>query len=121
VSWRYEQSTGALINAAGEVIGEGYSGAPTARNDPAQQAIMGIGPIPRGLWYMAAMMLESEHGPYAIVLLPRAGTITFGRTGFLMHGDNIHLPGTASHGCIIQDHPARVAAWTSSDHDLEVV
>jgi hypothetical protein len=118
--WRYGQSTGAMFNSEGDLIGTGYSGAPTARNDPAQQDIHGIGPIPRGRYKLAAMLAESEHGPYAIVLVPYPSNIMYGRSGFMIHGDNIHLPGTASHGCIIQQHETRVSMWTSADHDLEV-
>lgn len=121
MSWRYVQAEGTLINPAGELAGTGYSGSPLARNDSAQEAVANVGPIPRGSWHMAALIAKSEHGPYAIVLLPRNGTNTYGRSGFLMHGDEIAHPGFASHGCIIQPHPTRVAAWTSLDHDLEVV
>src|ERR1035438_5538324 len=34
-------------------------------------------------------------------LTPESGTNTFGREGFLIHGDSVQNPGTASHGCII--------------------
>jgi hypothetical protein len=45
----------------------------------------------------------------------------FGRSGFLMHGDNIRLPGTASEGCIILPRDLREAIWNSADHTLEVI
>lgn len=121
MSHRYEQATGTLTDASGNLEGTGYSGSPLARNDPSQQEIENVGPIPRGLWKVAGMIPKSDHGPYALVLLPQNGTITFGRSGFLMHGDEIAHPGFASHGCIIMPRSTREAVWTSSDHILEVV
>jgi len=121
MAWRYEQATGAMLKANGELAGTGYSGSPLARNDPARQAEQNVGPIPRGLWRLVALLQHSDHGPYAIVLLPNKDTITYGRSGFLIHGDSIPHPGAASHGCIIQPYETRVSMWTSGDHDLEVV
>lgn len=117
----YEQSTGRLIATDGTLLGEGYSGAPEARNNPLMQAVQGIGPIPIGKYKLGALIQSSDHGPYAIVLIPDPLNEMLGRSGFLIHGDNIHVPGTASHGCIIQPYETRVAAWTGPDHDLEVV
>lgn len=120
--WTYEQTTGWLFSQSGTHMepGPGYSGAPEARNDPAKQNLHGIGPIPIGRYKIAAMVAESSHGPYALVLIPDPANEMFGRSGFLIHGDNIHLPGTASHGCIIQSRPVREAVWTSGDHELMV-
>ena len=64
---------------------------------------------------------SAEHGPYVLTLTPAPTTNTFGRSGFLMHGDSIIAPGTASKGCIIMPHDAREQVWNSGDRDLEVV
>jgi Protein of unknown function (DUF2778) len=119
--WTYEQASGSMRSATGAIVGMGYSGAPSARNDPTQEGIVGIGPIPRGLYKLGALLRASEHGPYAIVLVPALTNNMFGRSGFLIHGDNIHDPGDASHGCIIQPYETRTLMWLSGDHNLEVV
>jgi hypothetical protein len=45
----------------------------------------------------------------------------FGRSGFLIHGDSIIRPGTASRGCIILAREIREQIAASGDADLEVV
>jgi hypothetical protein len=54
-------------------------------------------------------------------LKPAASTNTFGRSGFLMHGDSTQSPGSASQGCIIMPRPVREQVWNSGDRDLKVV
>jgi hypothetical protein len=54
-------------------------------------------------------------------LNPAAATETFGRSGFLMHGDSKEHPGCASHGCVILPRAVREQVWTSGDSDLEVL
>ena len=44
-------------------------------------------------------------GPLSIPLLPAAETSTFGRSAFLIHGDN--AAGDASEGCIVAPRPLR--------------
>jgi hypothetical protein len=56
-----------------------------------------------------------------LTLKPEADTQTFGRTGFLMHGDSIESPGCASQGCVIMPRPIREQVWKSGDRDLQVV
>src|ERR1022692_2365841 len=43
----------------------------------------------------------TDHGPYVLTLKPAPDTLTFGRGGFLLHGDSKESPGCASHGCVI--------------------
>jgi hypothetical protein len=50
-----------------------------------------------------------------------AGTYTYGRDGFMIHGDSIANPGTASEGCIVLRRNERQAIWESNDHVIEVV
>ncbi len=55
-----------------------------------------------------------------IRLVPDAATELFGRSGFLIHGDN--ASGTASQGCIIIGGAAnRQRIWNIGDHRLQVV
>ena len=60
-------------------------------------------------------------GPMSMRLTPQDGTDTFGRDGFLIHGDNQDMNHTASHGCIILPKIIRAAISASGDHVLEVV
>jgi hypothetical protein len=57
----------------------------------------------------------------ARVIQDLAPTGTSPRTGFLIHGDSIEHPGTASHGCIIMPRAIREAIAQNDDHDLNVV
>jgi hypothetical protein len=56
-----------------------------------------------------------------LTLKPAASTPTFGRSGFLMHGDSKESPSSASHGCVILPSSVREQVWNSRDRDLEVV
>jgi hypothetical protein len=122
MSWTYEQLTGNLFDPSDELQGKGYSGQPPYSNDPAAQNLEGLGPIPQGLWRAVELIPESTHGPFAIRLEPYETTETFGRSGFLMHGERVTPPpGYASDGCIIQSRDVRERFWDSTDHDIQVV
>lgn len=115
--WLYEQATGNLGADA-----HGYSGYGMGRNNPAMQSRPGLGPIPRGRWAMVALRYQTEeHGPFVIVLEPLHGTETFGRSGFLIHGDSLKSPGDASHGCLVFSRDVRERLWASADRVIEVV
>lgn len=118
--WIYRQSTGELLRD-GKFVAQGYSGHGSGKNNPAAESIKDVGPIPTGAWEVAGLTVErTSHGPYVLQLLPCNGTKTFGRAGFLMHGDNIKAPGEASLGCIIMPRWARVKVWESGDRSLTV-
>lgn len=121
MAWTYEQLTGNLLDPTGTLQGKGYSGYPPHRNDPGSEVVRSLGPIPHGLWQAVELIPESSHGPFAIRLEPYDQTETFGRAGFLMHGDSIPHPGLASEGCIIQSRDVRELFWASADHDINVV
>jgi Protein of unknown function (DUF2778) len=119
--WTYAQKTGALLQN-GQLVATGYSGFEEGKNNPAMQAVKNVGPIPQGDWTIEGPPINTaEHGPFVLILTPSADTNTFGRSGFLMHGDSIQAPGTASKGCIIMAREARELVWNSGDTDLEVV
>jgi hypothetical protein len=122
MAWTYQQITGNFLDPDGNLQGKGYSGQPPRVNDPTAQDIHNVGPCPQGLWQAVELIPESAtHGPFAIRLEPYSATVTFGRSGFMMHGDSVSHPGYASDGCIIQSRDVRELFWNSQDHDIQVV
>ena len=120
-TWTYAQNTGEL-QQDGKHVSTGYSGASEGKNNPAMDNVLNIGPIPRGDWTIAGPPVDSkDHGPYVLKLNPAPSTETYGRTGFLMHGDSKEHPGGASHGCVILPRAVREDVWQSGDRDLEVI
>lgn len=100
----------------------GYSGFGPGKNNPNSQNLVGIGPIPRGAYLIGKEEEESDtHGPVAIHLIPLTGTETFGRSGFMIHGDSREHPGAASHGCIILDRSTREKVADGHDRLLIVL
>jgi hypothetical protein len=118
--WTYSQSTGQL-SQDGKPVACGYSGCGTAKNEPSCQDERFKGPIPQGLWKVVALFDSDRNGPYCLRLEPDPATITFGRQGFLIHGDSVKLAGEASKGCIILPRRFREQIWQSEDTNLEVV
>ncbi len=119
--WTYAQDSGQLLQD-GQLVGTGYSGFDEGKNNPSMQAVANVGPIPQGDWTIVGPPVNTAaHGPYVLTLQPAPGTNTFGRTGFLMHGDSIEAPGCASHGCVIMPRTVREQVWNSGDTELEVV
>ena len=118
--WSYSQSTGQIVDGLGNLVGTGYSGFALGKNNPASQAVQDVGPIPEGLWSIGNPYTDPEKGPVVMRLTPDPSTTTFGRSGFLIHGDSILHPGAASHGCIILAHDIRVAISLSQHKLLNV-
>lgn len=119
--WGYEQSTGRLVSALGEVVGAGYSGSGEGKNAPSAQRIHNVGPIPRGRYAIQAPQNTVTHGPFVLPLLHDPSNEMFGRYGFLIHGDSIVDPGTASEGCIVLSRDLREQIWASRDWTLNVI
>ena len=113
--WQYQQSSGNLTSPDGNVVGQGYSGHGPGVNDPSQQN-------PQGNWTIGAFFDDpGGKGPIVSHLTPEPGTETFGRSGFMIHGDNSEADHTASEGCIILVRPYRTMVAASPDHGLVVV
>lgn len=119
--WIYVQSTGRLY-LSGALVATGYSGNGDGKNSPAHEAVKSVGPIPAGRWRIVGEPFDSAaNGPFCLRLSPNHGTETHGRSGFLIHGDSLSHPGTASRGCIILPRSIRRAIWESVDTDLLVI
>lgn len=105
----YEISTGELLLQqvqGNEFYGTGYSGRGFARNKPHYCYLQGQGPIPKG-WYTLEGPFnnyvndQGHHlGNIVFRLVPDKDNQMFGRSGFLIHGDNTKHD--ASEGCIVQ-------------------
>jgi hypothetical protein len=117
--WTYRQTTGRLLRD-GVPVATGYSGCNEGKNNPACQDDKNLGPIPQGVWKLTEMFDSVQHGPLCIRLEPAEGTVTFGRFGFLIHGDSATHPGEASKGCIVLPRKFREQVWESWDTELEV-
>lgn len=118
--WTYRQSTGELLHD-GTLVAKGYSGYEEGYNNPALQRVRCVGPIPTGDWSIQGPPIDTQsHGPFVLHIVPKPGTETFDRSGFLMHGDSVAHPGAASEGCIIMNRVTREQVWNSGDRDLEV-
>jgi hypothetical protein len=116
----YDQTTGALWRD-GSIVGLGYSGINDGLDNPAMQAVPDTGPIPVGVYDIGEAFTHPQCGPVSMRLSPQEGTDTFGRDGFLIHGDNQAMNHTASHGCIILPRVIREQIAASSDKVLSVV
>lgn len=105
----YSQKSGRIFTASGVLLHVGYSGHGQGKNNPSMQHVERVGPIPRGVYNLGEPREHSEHGPFAIPLIPVAGNSMFGRSAFMAHGERIAPPaGEASEGCIIAPLPVRV-------------
>ena len=119
MSWTYSQSTGHMSHN-GQLVGIGYSGHDDGKNNPSMQTVPNVGPIPQGQYSIGAPRDSDKVGPFALPLDPMAGTNTFGRSAFMIHGDSIVHPGTASEGCIIILRDVRNQIAASNDPALIV-
>jgi len=120
--WTYEQSTGNLTDPQGVILGHGYSGNGADLDQPSDQNVPCHGPIPQGEWTIGRFF-DDPHGkgPLVAHLTPMAGTETFRRSGFMIHGDNASANHTASEGCIILARALREAIMASNDRILQVI
>lgn len=128
MSTLYEQTSGTIQMASG-LIFSGYSGHGKGLNNPAEEAVVGEGPIPAGEWEVVSWTEGEAHyidhhghdkGPIVAILKP-VGHDAHGRSGFLCHGDNPLMNHTASDGCIVTGRTARLAWRASGDRKIFVV
>lgn len=118
---RFKISAGQISDSALTFVGHAYSGAPGYVNDPSKEAIKRCGPIPEGLWNIGSPVIDGGHlGPFILPLTPAEGTMTYGRGGFWIHGDNSEHDESASEGCIIASPDLRKMIAMDADHALTV-
>lgn len=117
--WTYEQTTGRMSHD-GVLVGTGYSGRGSGKDNPEMEDVVGVGPIPRGQWHIGPAYDHPHLGPVVMNLTP-VGHDAHGRSAFRIHGDSIAHPGEASDGCIIQGHDVREKIASSADRVLLVV
>jgi hypothetical protein len=123
MAWLFEQATGELYNADGELVATGYSGFGPGRNAPSWQDHSDVGPIPCGTYAIGepeCVDRPGPHGPFVLRLTPFAANQMFGRSGMLIHGDSKLHGGCASHGCVILPRAIRERIAESGDHFLQV-
>ena len=119
--WTYNSANGSL-SKDGVLVGTGYSGHGDGINNPSLEQVHNVGPIPRGSFTISHFFNDpGGKGPVVARLTPDEGTDTFGRGGFMIHGDNSEHDGTASHGCIVLARSLREQIATSGDTILQVV
>ena len=112
--WTYHSDTGKLEHN-GWAAGFGYSGNGQGLNNPALESVPEVGPIPRGKWTMSRFFSDPVKGPIVCHLIPAASTDTFGRSGFMIHGDNSKETHSGSHGCVILSCSQRAMIRMSGD------
>jgi len=116
--WTFYQ-VGELVGPD-EVRHPAYSGKGEHKNDPASQEIENWGPIPCGIYHIGSPYDSPTHGPFVLPLTPDAANNMFGRHSFLIHGDSVKEPGTASEGCVIAPRVLREQIYKSGDKQLVV-
>ena len=118
--WIYFSDTGNLFDLNAHMVGKGYSGHGPGLNNQEMESIPDLGPIPRGDYTISSFFDDPEKGPMVSHLVPAIGTNDFGRSGFMLHGDNPLGNQSASHGCIVMPHDVRAAVAAGSDRILRV-
>lgn len=98
-----------------------YAGAPGYKDNSEYECIRDKGPLPRGKYRITGIPFRHKKGgPFTLRLEPDKSNHMCGRDGFLIHGDSIKDPGTASNGCIILDQVLRRQIWNSKDREIIV-
>lgn len=113
------QESGKLIHD-GELVAVGYSGFGAGKNNPRVQHIPNVGPVPVGRYEISRAFHSQADGVVCMHLTPKEGTNTYGRGGFLIHGESPSNDGDASRGCIVLSRPVRLLIDASEDRELEV-
>jgi hypothetical protein len=117
--WTYNSANGSL-SRNGELVGVGYSGRGVGLNNPSMESVPDRGPIPRGNYTIGQFFTDPEKGPLVARLEPNEGTNDWGRSGFMIHGDNQQMNETGSEGCIVMPRSIRQAVANSGDNELLV-
>lgn len=117
--WRYVVREAVFYNN-GLKLKAKYAGALGYYDDPNQECVKNKGPVPRGKYIIGAPYKSLWTGIYSLPLTPVDEKNMCGRSNFLIHGDSMRYPGTASRGCIIAVYKVRKKIWDSGDRELIV-
>ena len=116
----YEQATGLFVILTPVPFrAVGYAGRGAGRNNPAMDMMRNVGPLPAGVYSVSLPYSHPRKGPMCFRLTPDASNEMFGRSGFLIHGDNAQ--GDASEGCIILGRAVRELIARHQVRKLHVV
>ena len=105
-----------------ELVGVGYSGHYTGLNNPLEQSVHGVGPIPAGAWIIGPPKTLQDHlGLIAMLLAPCPGQHRVRRSAFFMHETT--LPPTTAQAMAASSAGLAIRAQVrdSGDHALEVL
>jgi hypothetical protein len=125
--WVFAITEGKLYDPSGAVAAEVYAGGNIGKNpegvdNPADESIKDVGPLPEGGYTFGTPINHSKLGPFAIPLIPDASNEMYGRGDFFSHGDLIGAaPHSGSEGCMVTPPVTRHAMWASPDHRLQVI
>jgi len=119
--WTYIQFTGVMLDPSGDALATGYAGKGDDKNNPDDEAVKGLGPLPCGFYTIEPAVDTVDHGPEVMWLIADPSNEMFGRGGFGIHGDSKTNPGCASEGCIVMPKSARDTINLSSDKKLQVI
>jgi hypothetical protein len=127
--WTYFSDTGEMLTPKGTTMGFGFAGHGAGLNNPAQQSVKGVGPLPVGDYKMTGWVEKDPRLGLGVIILEALDPTTqFGRDGFRIHGPvdwNTHGMNAFLHssdGCIcIGSTSSRYYIWTSMDRLLRVV
>jgi hypothetical protein len=102
----YSQSSHMFILPNGAKLTDCYSGGGPEnlefyRNNPVEQEIRFLGPLPQGQYTISPAHTVPHLGPIVMALTPAPTNQMYGRSGFFIHGDNAEQNFTASDGCIV--------------------
>lgn len=115
----YAQKTGKLT-LDGKEVGKGYSGHGDGKNNPDQEKVKDVGPIPAGLYKIGEPFKHEKAGAMTMRLTPD-GHKAHDRTGLLIHGDNGKGDESASTGCVVLKPEYRKTIADSGITKLRVV
>lgn len=113
--WTFNSANGDLIHS-GALMGKGYSGNGAGYLNPLMAHVPDVGPIPSGYWLIGSFF-DDPHGkgPLVCRLTPEPESKTYGRSGFMIHGDNHQENHSASEGCIVLPYTLRKLIKDSDD------
>jgi uncharacterized protein RhaS with RHS repeats len=130
LDWVWSQSTGQLTQVVnGQTVqgqgGTGYAGHGQGINNPAMQNQINTGPIPQGTYTIGPQQNNVTNTGTTLFqsmrLTPDANNNMFGRSGFIIHGDNAQGNQSASAGCPVISRSIRNQISNSGDNTLRVI